>query len=64
MKKKYISPTIDFEFLEEDDILAASGKGEYFVGEDMGNDGYETNQETGGIGTVEDKDVDDGWELL
>lgn len=63
MKKKYISPTIDFEFLEEDDILAASGKADYFLsGED--ENGYETNQETGGIGTVGDGDVDDGWELL
>lgn len=62
MKKKYISPTIDFEFLEEDDILAASGKAEYIVGEDGGN-GYDTNQETGGIGTVDDEDVD-GWDLL
>ena len=63
MKKKYISPTIDFEFLEEEDILAASGKADYCVGEDRGNDGYETNQETGGIGTVNDEDVN-GWDLL
>lgn len=62
MKKKYIRPTIDFEFLEEDDILAASGNADYIVGEDGGN-GYDTNQETGGIGTVDDEDVD-GWDLL
>lgn len=34
MKKKYISPTIDFEFLEEDDILAASGSARTTVGSD------------------------------
>lgn len=53
MKKRYLTPTIDFEVLEEEDILAASGKAEYDIGETKIDD-YETNEETGGIGVGDD----------
>ena len=62
MKKRYLTPTIDFEVLEEDDMLMTSGNSEFVVGAD----GTGTNQESGDIGTVDDDDIggDDGWELL
>lgn len=53
MKKKYISPTIDFEFLEEDDMLMVSqpeptGRSSYDLGEENAGE-YNGNEEKGPI---------------
>ena len=53
MKKKYISPTIDFEFLEEEDMLMVSqpeptGRSSYDLGEENA-EGYNGNEEKGPI---------------
>lgn len=56
MKKKYISPTIDFEFLEEDDMLMVSqpeptGRSSYDLGEESAGE-YNGNEEKGPIGVA------------
>ena len=57
MKKKvYIIPRIEFDPIENDDeLMAASGPAQYLLGEDSGN-GYNGNEEEGGIGVVGEED--------
>ena len=57
MKKKvYIIPRIEFDPIENDDeLMAASGPAQYRLGEDSGN-GYNGNEEEGGIGVVGEED--------
>ena len=54
-KKVYIIPRIEFDPIENDDELMAASGPEYRIGEDSGN-GYNGNEEEGGIGTVGDGD--------
>lgn len=55
MKKIYIRPTIDFEFLEEDEILAASGNAR----EDHGENGFDNENYD-----MEELRDGDEWDML